>query len=97
VGRWALVLTVIGFLAGLAREAAERSPFIPMLVAALIAAGTVLLYAGVGVLLGDARVSWPAVAALAPSAVLYDVLLTPLVVLPILGLARRVDPDPVRR
>jgi rod shape-determining protein MreD len=97
VGRWAFVLCLVGYLCGVAREAAERSALMPLLVVALAAAGSVVLYAALGVPLGDERISWPAVGTIVPSAVLYDVVLTPLVVLPVVGLSRRVEPDLLHR
>ncbi|CAM5676269.1 Cell shape-determining protein MreB [Streptomyces violaceorubidus] len=54
-GRYALVLCVIGYLAGLARpdNGRLRSATGPMVVVAAAAIGTTLLYAGVGALVGD--------------------------------------------
>ena len=97
VGRWAFVLCLVGYLAGLAREVAERSVFMPLLIVALAAAGTALLYGGLGLLLGDTRVTWPLLAALLPTAVVYNVVLA-LVVLPlVLRFAHRLEPGLARR
>lgn len=90
-GRWAMVLCLAGYLAGLARDAAERSALVPMLVAAAAAAGTLLLHAGVGAVLGDARVSWARVAGLLPTAVLYALVLSPFLLSAVLALARRAE------
>lgn len=97
IGRWAFVLTVVGYLAGFGEDEIERSAFAPFLVVAAAAAGSLLLYAGLGALLGDVRVSWQAVARLLPSSVLYDVVLTPFVVSGVIALARRVEADPANR
>ena len=46
VGRWALVLTLVGYLAGLGRDSSRRSAFVPLMVVAVAGGGAVLLYAG---------------------------------------------------
>lgn len=93
VGRWALVLTLVGYLAGAARDEARRSAFVPLAVAAAAGAASVLGYAALGALLADPAVTWPAVGALLPTAVLYDVLLGAFVLPGVLGLAHRVAPN----
>lgn len=92
-GRLALVFCLAGYLAGLARDEAERSAFMPMVIVAFTAAFVVLMDAGVGRVFGDEQVSWPAVAHLLPAVVLYDVVLTPFVVPAIAFLDRRLDAD----
>ena len=92
VGRWALVMSLVGWFAGRASDAAEESALVPVLVVALSSFGSVLLYAGIGYALGDLRVSASAVLASLPSAVLYDVVLAPFVVPLLMRLARRVEP-----
>lgn len=94
VGRWALVLTVVGHLAGMARAESRRSAFVPLVVVATASAGSVLLYAGLGALLDDPHVTWTSVRAVVGPAVLYDVVLGAFAVPAVLGLARRVEPDP---
>jgi rod shape-determining protein MreD len=93
VGRLAFVYAIVGYLAGLLEDAEERS-----VVAALatVAAGSVvavLLYAGLGALLGDARVGWASVGHALAATSLYDVVLTPFVVPLVSGAARRVEPE----
>ena len=101
-GRWALALLVVGYVAGRLRQdhAASRwnRPSAPP---ALAVVGTVAgcsfvgtsLYALTGVLLRDPAVGvgemLPAIAA----GVLWDVLLTPLVVPALMMLWRRAEPD----
>lgn len=97
VGRWALVLTLVGYLVGLYDEDVDRAAFAPFVLVAAASAGATLLYAGIGQVIGDTSITWPMIAAVLPSAVVYDVLLTPFVVLAVTGLARRVAPDPYRR
>lgn len=93
VGRWALVLTLIGYLAGMARDESRRSAFVPLLVVAAAAAASVLLYGGLGALMDDPNISWPAVRDLLPTAVLYDVVLSAFAVPAVLALASRAEPD----
>ncbi|MDP9417074.1 MAG: rod shape-determining protein MreD, partial [Actinomycetota bacterium] len=94
VGRWALVLSLVGYAAGLVRADPERSVVVPLLVATGAATAAMLLFAGVGALLGDPRVRWPLVADLLPTAVLYALVLSPFVVPGVLAIARRLGPDP---
>lgn len=96
VGRWALVLTLIGYLAGLAQAETRRSAFVPLAVVAAAGAGSVLLYAALGALLDDPNVTWSAVNRLLPTAVLYDVVLSAFAVPAILAVARRTEPEGLR-
>jgi rod shape-determining protein MreD len=92
VGRWALVLCLVGWFSGRARDAAESSALVPLVVVALASAGSVLAYAAIGFALDDVRVTGDAVLRALPSAVLYTVLLSPLVVPLVMRLARRTEP-----
>jgi rod shape-determining protein MreD len=96
-GRYALVLCVIGYLAGLAKpESGQlRSATGPMLVVLGAAVGSALLYAGVGELVGDSAARHVGLGKLLFTAALYDLLLAPFTVPVIMGLARRADPDPL--
>ena len=93
VGRWAFVLTVVGYLAGLAQDGTRRSAFVPLAVVAAAAAGSVLLYAGLGALLDDPNVTWSAVSGLLPTAVVYDVVLSAFAVPAVLALSGRLEPE----
>jgi rod shape-determining protein MreD len=101
VGRLALVLALAGWLAGhwgeQFAEESDRSALGPVLVVALVAAAAGLLDAGVGALLGDPRITWAALVASVPAAVLYDVVLAPFVLPGVGALARRVDREGVFR
>lgn len=97
VGRWALVLTVVGYFAGLAQGENRRSAFIPLFVVAVSATASVLLYAGLGVLIDDPHITRQAVTEILPTAVLYDVVLSAFVVPGVLRLADRFEPDPMVR
>ncbi|MFD8164543.1 rod shape-determining protein MreD [Streptomyces malaysiensis] len=96
-GRYALVLCVIGYLAGLAKpETGQlRSATGPMLVVVAAAIGATLLYAGVGILVGDDAARQVGLGKLLFTAALYDLLLAPFAVPVIMGLARRSENDPM--
>ncbi|MGC5361579.1 rod shape-determining protein MreD [Streptomyces sp. DT24] len=96
-GRYALVLCVIGYLAGLARPDNGRltSALGPMAVVVGAAVGSTLLYAGVGALVGDTAARHVGMVSLLITAVIYDLLLAPFTVPLIMALARRTENDPV--
>ncbi|GGW37546.1 rod shape-determining protein MreD [Streptomyces lucensis JCM 4490] len=96
-GRYALVLCVIGYFAGLIRPENGRlkSATGPMAVVVAAAVGSTLLYAGVGALVGDTAARHVGLTGLLVSAALYDLLLAPFVVPGIMWLARRCDNDPL--
>ncbi|MEU6524171.1 rod shape-determining protein MreD [Streptomyces sp. NPDC046924] len=97
VGRYALVLCVVGYLAGLVKpESGQvRSATGPMAVVVAAAVGTTLLYAGVGALVGDTAARNVGLGGLLLSAALYDLLLAPFVVPGVMALARRAENDPL--
>ncbi|MFE1953283.1 MULTISPECIES: rod shape-determining protein MreD [Streptomyces] len=96
-GRYALVLCVIGYLAGLAKpdNGRLRTASGPMLVVVAAAVGTTLLYAGVGALVGDTAARHVGLGSLLFTAALYDLLLAPFVVPGVMALARRAENDPL--
>ncbi|WNM35107.1 rod shape-determining protein MreD [Streptomyces sp. Li-HN-5-11] len=96
-GRYALVLCVIGYLAGLIKpETGQvKSATGPMAVVVAAAIGSTLLYAGVGALVGDTAARHVGLVGLLISAAVYDLLLAPFVVPVIMALARRTDNDPL--
>jgi rod shape-determining protein MreD len=93
VGRYALVLSVIGYLAGLAKPESGklRTAVGPLVVVVAAAAGTTLLYAGVGVLISDNNADHVGLGTLILTAALYDLLLAPFVVPLVMWLARRAE------
>ncbi|MEU8518137.1 rod shape-determining protein MreD [Streptomyces sp. NBC_01216] len=97
VGRYALVLCVIGYLAGLARPDNGRlkSATGPMAVVVAAAIGSTLLYAGVGALVGDTAARHVGLGSLLFTAAVYDLLLAPFAVPLIMALARRAENDPL--
>ncbi|MEU6606737.1 rod shape-determining protein MreD [Streptomyces shenzhenensis] len=96
-GRYALVLCVIGYLAGLAKPDYGRlkSATGSMLVVVAAAIGSTLLYALVGALVGDTAARHVGLGGLLLTAALYDLLLAPFVVPGIMALARRAENDPL--
>ncbi|MEU7007389.1 rod shape-determining protein MreD [Streptomyces sp. NPDC046332] len=96
-GRYALVLCVIGYLAGLARpdNGKLKSASGPMAVVVAAALGSTLLYAGVGALVGDTAARHVGLGFLLFTAAVYDLLLAPFTVPLIMALARRAENDPL--
>ncbi|MEW2299312.1 rod shape-determining protein MreD [Streptomyces sp. NPDC006655] len=96
-GRYALVLCVVGYFAGLIKPENGRlkSATGPMLVVVAAAVGSTLLYAGVGALVGDTAARHVGMTSLLVTAALYDLLLAPFVVPGVMALARRADNDPL--
>ncbi|MGW2635481.1 rod shape-determining protein MreD [Streptomyces sp. NPDC001348] len=96
-GRYALVLCVIGYFAGLIKPENGRlkSATGPMVVVVAAAIGSTLLYAGVGALVGDTAARHVGLVSLLITAAVYDLLLAPFVVPGIIALARRLDNDPL--
>lgn len=97
VGRYALVLCVVGYAAGLAKpeNGRLRTAAGPMLVVIGAAIATTLLYAGVGNLVGDTAGAHVGLGKLLFTATVYDLLLAPFVVPLVMAIARRFDHDPL--
>jgi rod shape-determining protein MreD len=91
-GRLAMAYALVGYAAGLLEDVEERSVVTTVLVVAVASATVVLLFAGVGALLGDPRVDASRVARSLSATVLYDVVLAPFVVPLVSGAARRAEP-----
>ncbi|MET7714539.1 rod shape-determining protein MreD [Streptomyces sp. NPDC005407] len=96
-GRYALVLCVIGYLAGLVRpdNGQLKSATGPMVVVVAAAIGSTLLYAGVGALVGDTAARHVGLGSLLFTAAVYDLLLAPFTVPLIMALARRAENNPL--
>lgn len=91
-GRWALALVVVGCLTGLARPEGARSLLSTVLIVAAGAFVGTSVYALSGLVIGEPAVTVADAMHVVPLAVVYDVLLTPLV-LPLLVLVlRRLQP-----
>ena len=94
-GRWALALVVVGYVAGRVRQDAGSSAVAALITVAASSFIGTSVFALSGMVLHDPAV--PAVQALAviPIAVVYDVLLTPFVLPPMMRLFRRLEPHRV--
>jgi rod shape-determining protein MreD len=95
-GRLAFAYTVVGYLAGLLEDIEERSVFTTILVVAIGAAVAVLVYAGLGALVADPRVTIHATAQGLLASVVYDVVLAPFVVPLISAASHRLEPAGLR-
>lgn len=93
VGRWALVLCLVGYVAGAAGRAGRRL-WASLAIVGVATVATLVLFAASGELAGDGVVPWSAVAHLVPFAVLYNACLAPVVVVGLLSLTRRLDSAP---
>lgn len=94
-GRWALALVVVGYLAGRVRQDARTSALAAIVTVAASSFVGTSIFALSGMVLSDPAV--PAVEALAviPTAVVYDVLITPFVLPLMMRLFRRLEPHQV--
>ncbi|MGH3472142.1 MAG: rod shape-determining protein MreD [Nocardioidaceae bacterium] len=91
-GRWALALVLVGYLVGLARQ--DRRPSV-LATVAIVAAGAFVgtsVFALTGLILQEPGVTVAKAFDVVPLAVLYDVLLTPIVMPLIVLLFRRLEP-----
>ncbi|KJS53371.1 rod shape-determining protein MreD [Streptomyces rubellomurinus] len=97
IGRYALVLCLMGYAAGLLRpeHGRQRSVSSALLVVGAAAIASTLLYAMVGALVGDTAARHVGLGGLVISALLYDLLLAPFVVPLVMLLGRRFGRDPV--
>jgi rod shape-determining protein MreD len=96
VGLTALVLVVLGYLAGLLGGDQGRPALVVVGATGLLAGGAVLLRAAVGGVVADPRVPWDRVPALVLTQVVYALVLAAFIV-PLVGwLWRRVDPPAPR-
>jgi rod shape-determining protein MreD len=91
-GELAFAYTVIGYLAGMLDAGEESSVLTIITVVAGASVGVVLLYAGLGDLLGNARITASATLHALAGTVVYDVVLAPFVVPLVSAAARRLEP-----
>jgi hypothetical protein len=83
---------LVGYGAGLLEDAEERSVLAAVAVVALGSVASVLIFAGVGALLGDSRITATIVVHTLVAVVIYDVVLAPFIVPLVSGAARRAEP-----
>ena len=95
-GRWALALVVVGYVAGQVRQGSRRDvrPSAAAVVATVAASSFVgtSVFALTGVVLGD-PIGVPELLQVIAVAMLWDVLLTPFVLPPVMALFRRLEPS----
>ncbi len=94
-GRWALALVLVGYVAGRVRQDVRPAAVgVVHTVAAASFLGT-SVFALSGLLLGDLAVGVPGLLQVIGVAVVWDVLLTPFVLPPLMGMFRRLQTDRV--
>lgn len=92
-GRWALALLVVGYVAGrVAPDVRASAGAVVATVAACSFLGT-SVFALSGLVLRDPAVGIPDVLEVVAGAVVFDVLVTPLVLPLVMGLFRRLEPE----
>jgi rod shape-determining protein MreD len=94
-GQWALALVVVGYVAGRVQQGVRPSAgAVVVTVAASSFVGT-SVFALVGLLLGEPGYGVAGLLGVILVAVVWDVLLTPFVLPPLMGMFRRLEPDRV--
>ncbi len=91
-GRWALSLVLVGYLTGLVRGDDETNAVGTVVTVAAGAFIGTSIFALTGLVLRDPGVSVGAALEVVPVAVLYDILLTPIVIPVVLFVFRRLEP-----
>jgi rod shape-determining protein MreD len=95
-GQLAFAYTVVGYLAGMIDRGEDTSVLSTILMVAGGSVAVVLLYAGLGTIVGDDRITASATIHALLGTVAYDVVLAPLVVPLVSAVARRLEPAGVR-
>jgi rod shape-determining protein MreD len=91
-GQLAFAYTVVGYLAGLVDRGEDTSVLTTILLVAGGSVAVVLLYGGLGAIVGDDRITASATLHALLGTVAYDVVLAPLVVPLVSAVARRLEP-----
>jgi len=92
-GRWALALVVVGYVAGRVRQDVKPTA---VAVVSTVAASSFIgtsIFAITGLLLGDGVADFGELVPVILVAVLWDVLLTPFVLPPVMSLFNRLEPE----
>ncbi|HSE69202.1 MAG TPA: rod shape-determining protein MreD [Nocardioidaceae bacterium] len=95
IGRWALALVVVGYLAGRIRHDARTSALAAVVTVAASSFVGTSVFALSGMVLRDPMVPVADALSVVPVAVIYDVALTPFVLPLMLRLFRRLEPHQV--
>jgi rod shape-determining protein MreD len=92
-GRWALALVLVGYVAGRVRQ--DGWPNASTVVATVAASSFVgtSVFALSGIVVGDTGLALSEILEVIGVSLLWDVLLTPLVLPPVMALFRRLEPD----
>lgn len=91
-GRWALALVVVGYLAGRVRQDIKPTATAAVLTVAAASFVGTSIFALSGLVLSDPVLSVPEMLQVILIAVVWDVLLTPFVLPPVMALFRRLEP-----
>ncbi|HLN78852.1 MAG TPA: rod shape-determining protein MreD [Nocardioidaceae bacterium] len=94
-GRWALALVLVGYLAGRVRHDAHTSALAAVVTVAASSFVGTSIFALSGMVLSDPAVPAAEALSVIPTAVVYDVLLTPFVLPLMMRLFRRLEPHQV--
>src|SRR4051794_32039189 len=94
-GRWALALVLVGYLAGRVRQDSGRSSLVALSTVAVCSLVGTSVYALSGMLLRDPSIPVADALQVIPTALVYDLLLAPFVLPPLLRLFRRMRPAQV--
>ena len=94
-GRWALALVVVGYLAGRVRHDAHTSALAAIATVAASSFVATSIFALSGMVLADPAMPAGEALSVIPTAVVYDVLLTPFVLPLMMRLFRRLEPHQV--
>jgi rod shape-determining protein MreD len=97
IGRYALVLCLVGYLVGLLREEVGDSVLLALVCVAVAAGLATVLYGLLGGVLGDDRVGARSLLTSIPYSIAYDVVLAPFVVPWVMSWTRRLRPQVVRK
>jgi rod shape-determining protein MreD len=88
IGQYALVFCLVGYACGLAAGDEEHTVAFHVAVTAGGAAVGSVLQAGLGMMLSDPRITWPAIQHVLPVSLLYDLLLCPFVLFALVPVTR---------
>jgi rod shape-determining protein MreD len=92
-GRWALALVLVGYVAGrVRRDVRPTATAVIATVAASSFVGT-SVFALSGIILGDPSIGFGEFLQVIGVALVWDILLTPLVLPPVMAMFRRLEPD----
>ncbi len=94
-GRWALALVIVGYVAGRVHQEQKATATTVVATVAVSSFVGTSVFALTGILLEEPVLDVTALLQVVFVAVLWDVLLTPFVLPPLMGMFRRIEPDRV--